>query len=325
MAQISGDVDRPRIRAGLMVICCVLGIPAVVLTVVRMLPFGLPTPFVQLISFAPYLLLPLTLAMVAVFSVRWRVAGTLLILAMLAQLLWLVPAGTGRSVNDGAEVSTTSGPAAPERLDVMALNALYGNAEAVPVVETVRQEGVDVLVIVEFSADLAQRLESAGLENELPYSERRPEQGPGGSAIYARFPVEDVREISGTTFSMQIVTVPVPVASGPAVPVQVTAVHAYPPFPGGVDKWRDDLEALADKYDDGRLQVFAGDFNATIDHAQFRQLLAGGGLFDAAAVAGSRLHPTWPVHRLVPTMLTLDHILASNDFGLADYQVRILP
>ncbi|HET7414147.1 MAG TPA: endonuclease/exonuclease/phosphatase family protein [Arthrobacter sp.] len=308
-------------------VCMVLGIPAVILTFVRMLPFGLPTPFVQLVSFAPYLLLPLAPAMVAAFAVRWRVVGAFLLLALLAQLLWLVPAVTANSQYVGASTAGQSPAAAAKRLDVMALNALYGQAEAGPVVSAVRAEEVDVLVIAEFTAGLARRLDSAGLEEALPYSRQRPEQGPGGSAVYSRFPLQNVGEIPGTAFSMQKVSMVVPSAVSGKIPVQVVAVHAYPPFPGEVQRWRNDLRNLAALDNGGKLQIFAGDFNATIDHAEFRKLLGdnGAGLFDAAAAEGSRLNPTWPMRDFLPALLTLDHIVASAEFDLAAYETKPIP
>ncbi|HET8794903.1 MAG TPA: hypothetical protein VFM62_00840 [Arthrobacter sp.] len=170
MAQVHGVDDRPRLRRVLAAVCLISGLPAVILTCVRLLPFGLPTPFVQLISLTPYLLLPLTIAMVAAFALRWWTGGSILIAAMLLQLLWLVPAWTGvepaaEPVSQGGSAGTSS----TEVLDVMALNALYGRAEAGPIVKTAREQGIDVLVIAEFDKDLSRRLDAAGISGPLPY------------------------------------------------------------------------------------------------------------------------------------------------------------
>ena len=56
-------------------------------------------------------------------------------------------------------------------------------------------------------------------------------------------------------------------------------------------------------------RILAGDFNATLDHAQFRRLLRRG-YADAASQAGHGLSLTWgpqPDRRL--TLLAIDHVL----------------
>jgi endonuclease/exonuclease/phosphatase (EEP) superfamily protein YafD len=55
--------------------------------------------------------------------------------------------------------------------------------------------------------------------------------------------------------------------------------------------------------------ILAGDYNATLDHAQFRRLLRMGHL-DAASQAGYGLVPTWgPDPRGRPALFTFDHVL----------------
>ena len=60
------------------------------------------------------------------------------------------------------------------------------------------------------------------------------------------------------------------------------------------------------------MRVLAGDFNATLDHAELRRLI-GRGYHDAAERAGVALRPTWPVGKgLLPTLITIDHVLADR-------------
>ena len=67
----------------------------------------------------------------------------------------------------------------------------------------------------------------------------------------------------------------------------------------------------------GPPRVLAGDFNATLDHAELRRLL-GRGYRDAAEQAGVALRPTWPADRsLLPALVTIDHVLA-------DHRVRVI-
>jgi endonuclease/exonuclease/phosphatase (EEP) superfamily protein YafD len=60
--------------------------------------------------------------------------------------------------------------------------------------------------------------------------------------------------------------------------------------------------------------VLLGDFNATLDHAPMRALLAAG-LVDAHAELGRGWAPTWPVNGRLPPLIQLDHILHGR--GLA--------
>ena len=63
--------------------------------------------------------------------------------------------------------------------------------------------------------------------------------------------------------------------------------------------------------------MLAGDFNATLDHADLRDLLDRG-YRDAAEQAGVGLRPTWPAGKdLLPALVTIDHVLA-------DRRVRVI-
>ena len=67
----------------------------------------------------------------------------------------------------------------------------------------------------------------------------------------------------------------------------------------------------------GPIRVLAGDFNATLDHAELRRVIDRG-YRDAAEQDGVALRPTWPAGRtLLPTLVTIDHVLA-------DRRIRVL-
>ena len=72
-----------------------------------------------------------------------------------------------------------------------------------------------------------------------------------------------------------------------------------------------DLRALPPATPDGRLRILAGDFNATLDHAELRRILDTG-YQDAAAQVGAGLHGTWPRDRAFPPPVTIDHVLADD-------------
>jgi endonuclease/exonuclease/phosphatase (EEP) superfamily protein YafD len=77
----------------------------------------------------------------------------------------------------------------------------------------------------------------------------------------------------------------------------------------------------------GPEEILAGDFNATLDQSDFRDLLDRG-YFDAAERMGDGLTPTWPAIRARARYLpvTIDHVLYDRDrVGVHDFQVLTLP
>ncbi len=76
-------------------------------------------------------------------------------------------------------------------------------------------------------------------------------------------------------------------------------------------------------------RLLIGDFNATYDHPEFRELLAGGpggqGLVDVGAASGSRLVPTWPMDGPLLPGITIDHLVTTRQVASTGYQVQHVP
>jgi endonuclease/exonuclease/phosphatase family metal-dependent hydrolase len=76
----------------------------------------------------------------------------------------------------------------------------------------------------------------------------------------------------------------------------------------------------------GPARILLGDFNATLDHAELRDLVSHG-YRDAAAAAGKGLVPTWgPYHgpRRYPP-ITIDHVLVDRRIGVREVRVHRIP
>jgi endonuclease/exonuclease/phosphatase (EEP) superfamily protein YafD len=69
--------------------------------------------------------------------------------------------------------------------------------------------------------------------------------------------------------------------------------------------------------------LLAGDFNATLDQSQLRDLLDRG-YRDAGSVAGKGLEPTFPREGHLIPPVTIDHVLADSRLGIVDYGVEEL-
>lgn len=199
-------------------------------------------------------------------------------------------------------------PAAGPVLRVLTVNLLSGQAAGDELVRLTRRTGADVLFLQELTEDAVTRLKRAGLGDLLPY-EMLGIAGYRyrGSGIYARHALSDGLAIGPSYASQPTARLDLP--SGQAV--HLVCVHPHPPAPPwywpAAPRWRRELAALP-----GPNQVpvvLAGDFNATLDHAQFRRLLRMGHL-DAASQVGHGLVPTWaPAPGGRPALLPFDHVL----------------
>lgn len=193
-------------------------------------------------------------------------------------------------------------------LRVLTVNLLSGQAAGEELVELTRRTGADVLFLQELTEDAVTRLKRAGLSELLPY-EMLGIAGYRyrGSGIYARHMLRDGLLI-GPSYASQP-TARLDLESGRSV--HLVCVHPHPPAPPwywpAAPRWRRELAALPPPNEIP--VVLAGDFNATLDHAQFRRLLRLGHV-DAASQVGNGLAPTWgPEPRGRPALLAFDHVL----------------
>jgi endonuclease/exonuclease/phosphatase family metal-dependent hydrolase len=204
-------------------------------------------------------------------------------------------------------------------LRVLTINLFHGQADAEAVVTRVRDAGADVLFVQELTADAASRLKEAGLEDLMPHTRLELRRGSGGSGIYSRFPLSKGPGVAPVRAAQPTALLELP--GGGAV--ELVCVHPAAPAlrRGGAMRWRAELAVLPPP---GELpRVLAGDFNASIDHAAFRDVLRLG-YADAARQAGNALTPTWgrPGKGAV---LTLDHVLVDRSCAVLACSVHAVP
>jgi endonuclease/exonuclease/phosphatase family metal-dependent hydrolase len=206
-------------------------------------------------------------------------------------------------------------------LRVLTVNLYVGRADAAAVVARVRQAGADVLFLQELTADVVTRLKQAGLDDLMPHARLELRGGgPRGSGIYARYPLAEGPLLEPARAAQPTALLELPGGAS----LELVCVHSAAPDPtrrGSAARWRDELAQLPPP---GTLpRVVAGDFNATLDHAAFRDVLRLG-YADAALRAGNALTPTWglPGKRAV---LTLDHVLVDWSCAVLLCSVHVVP
>ena len=208
-------------------------------------------------------------------------------------------------------------------LRVMSSNMLFGGADATRIVALVRDNQVDLLALQEYTVESERALAAAGLGELLRYRAAYPRDGVIGSALYARHPLTEpaLRQHAASGFGQAAAVLTVPGAA----PVDVESAHpAAPSDPGTEVLWRSDYTDLPGATPDGRLRILLGDFNATLDHATLRRLIATG-YRDAADVTGSGLATTWPYDGQRVPPVTIDHVLADRRIGVRTVSTHLVP
>jgi endonuclease/exonuclease/phosphatase family metal-dependent hydrolase len=205
------------------------------------------------------------------------------------------------------------------RLRVLTLNLFGGQADADAVVARVREVAADVLFAQELTHEAATRLKQAGLDDLLPHTTLDLRGGPRGSGIYSRFPLSEGPLVPYAHAAQPTALLTLPGGET----VDLICVHPCAPTRqrAGVARWRRELGALPPPGD--RPRVVAGDFNATMDHATFRDVLRLG-YADSARQAGKGLVPTWGLPGR-GAVLTLDHVLVDRACAVLGYSVQAVP
>ncbi len=205
-------------------------------------------------------------------------------------------------------------------LVVLASNLEFGQGRVDRVVELVRQRRVDVLVLVEATPEVAERLDRLGIATDLPYAASAPASGASGAVLRSRYPLTELDRSALPDGSHLLGRVGARVQT-PSGPVTVLSVHTWPPSGrSSAWRWHDGLTEIgqwaATQPTDVPL-VLAGDFNASADHPVMRSATAG--FIEAHAEAGRGWVRTWPQRGFsVAPFVQIDHVLARCVAGVVD-------
>lgn len=241
---------------------------------------------------------------------RRRAAAGLVLLMTIAMVTLLAP----------RVLSDTQPGASGERLRVMAINLYNGQADPWTVVNLARTQQVDVLVLPELTESAVAGLDRAGLHALLPYRVYDTGLGGEGSGIASKIQLRRIVLMDETTLSQPSVVVDLDGRDD----VELTAVHVMPGVrPNSARTWHEEMEQLPDPTPGERIRVLAGDFNASLDHRAFRDLVDLG-YTDAGEETGQGLTPTWSNWPTGPPV-TIDHILADRRCAIGGYSVFDVP
>lgn len=195
---------------------------------------------------------------------------------------------------------------------VAAANLWYENTRVGEVDEALADLDADVIVFSEYTPEHEATLLAGPLAADYPYRTGRSGMGATGDALWSRLPLRVADPPDTTRASLDVVV------QGPDGDVRIVAVHMPTPiidFHG----WRHDLHTVAEI---GRTAtgstLLIGDLNSSYWHPDFRRLLDAG-FVDAHMAAGDGFSASWPVNRIGPPFVRLDHALTTG--GLVSTEI----
>ncbi|MTD57927.1 endonuclease/exonuclease/phosphatase family protein [Amycolatopsis sp. RM579] len=237
---------------------------------------------------------------------HWWIGGIVLAVA-LALVAMQVPRA----------IAATQPPAHGAALRVMSSNQYLGHADVDTIVRLVRENQIDVLNLLELTPREVREFERAGLFETLPYRVLKPQYGGAGSGIVSRYPLTELSLAGPSRMEQPSARVDLGGTS-----IEIVAVHPIPPTTDAAE-WKKEVAGLPGPDSHGPVRILAGDFNATVDHATFRDLL-GAGYTDAALSRGEAFTSTWP-SRFFPPPVTIDHVLVDPRVAVEHYRVLDVP
>ncbi len=278
----------------------------VVVLALRSQALGSPL-LIAVVGLTPFFAAPLAVA--AVSSWLSRSAILRVATAATAAAFLFTTSPIDAIVGCGAE-------SADDAITVYTANVLFYNDRPGDVGAAIVAQGADVVVMQETEDWFMSRLrEDDRLADYRFRSDDQPGAGPG-TVIWSRWPFADF-EVDRLLVS-DIVSATI---AGPSGSFTVTGLHTLAPVrPGRVPIWSGQLQQLG-RIETPTPRIMAGDFNATTDHRQFRDLLQSGWT-DVHEPKGCGLDNTWPAGGDSPIpLMRLDHILVSDDFEVLDVRI----
>ncbi len=287
-----------------MVVLAFLG--AVGVLIARTLPLS-NLPALILAASSPYVplvvLAALTIAALCRKKLLSAAAAMLLVASVAVQAPWYYLGSPDDTAQQTAE------------LRVLSSNIHKGQADATFFVD-LAVSSADVITVPELTAEAVTRFNRAGIRKVFPYSILNPRPGSDGMGLWSRYPLSELpRSKHKNTFVAARVAVP-----GIRDEPLVAAVHLMSPVASGAntfERWKHRLTAAKAEFADyaetagPAAVIIAGDFNATADMKQFRDLLTNG-YRDAVNQTGAGFMPTYSPHPWIPPVLAIDHVLTRN-------------
>ncbi|HUP72280.1 MAG TPA: endonuclease/exonuclease/phosphatase family protein [Acidimicrobiales bacterium] len=247
----------------------------------------------------PWLYLPVYAVVGYAFSARKWVLFALGIGVVMVHLVTIWP---DIKPPDRLDATEKSAP----RLRVFSANLYYSNRDLSGILDEVRASDPDIAVFQEVtSSHRARLLRDPGLAG-LPNRVNSPNSD---TVLFSRLPIESSEIWYDTYRPLARARLSTDIGS-----VEIVVVHTIAPINDrAIQGWRQMLDALQELAKQRTMpMLMVGDFNATMYHPRFVDLLETG-LTDAHSARGTGFTGTWPRDRALPPFLRIDHALSSKE------------
>lgn len=260
---------------------------------------------------APYLLLPVYLALVGFLITRHKALAAVAIVLIVFHLVHVLPEmfASQQGLTEAERQSTP--------VKVFSHNVMFDNQTPEAPAAAIRNAGADIVLLQEVTWQNWKAMEATGVFNEYPHS-FVSQAGTDGLAMWSKYPLSDTELLRSKGFPSQRARTVVDNKE-----LTIYNVHTRAPVNYSADYWYDDMRTLRNRLSDEKGAVIAaGDYNASYQHPNFRAILKAG-YNDAAPAAKSPLSRTWPMDRMAGGVFggyfRLDHILFNNELKVLSY------
>lgn len=213
-------------------------------------------------------------------------------------------------------------PGTRQRVRLATANLWASTADVAPIAEELVRMEPDVLVLQEVTPRHLRRLGELGVFDQYPNNVVMPDRGSGGLGVWSRWELADVEWFNEADELQVRGWVVLPLGGR----FRLIGVHAPAPVPSKADRWRSWFSGMARECareiaSHDRPVIFAGDFNATVDHRRLRLLLRAG-LRDAGLAKRKGWRMTWTFKGgWLPALFRIDHVLVSQGASVEAYEV----
>ena len=192
-------------------------------------------------------------------------------------------------------------------LSMVTANVLVSNKDVGSLFAQVLDRRSDVSLFQEVTPEHAEALETVLAGHPEIDSRINPRRDYAGAAIVSRLPIVESGCIEFGSWPLMWAEI-----DHAGTLARWVNVHCAAPQPSEEHRiWREQLRFLSGLATAKQPIVLAGDFNATSDHRDFRELLAAG-FVDAYAAVGAGRGATWPSVHGMPGLMRLDHVLVNR-------------
>lgn len=271
--------------------------------------FELDNPLlIALSGFNPLLFLPILFVTMIGIRLRRKLIGIASAFMFVIYLVTFTP----HNAIIGCSASKTS----EDSITIYSHNVLWGNANVSEMASEIAINKPDIIVMQETSDGFLSKLnlepELVGYQYHLDGIEDLDHVGP---TIWSKFPLIDSKQerLGAAPITSTIVKTP-------SAEFRLYGIHTSAPVTKLAAKFWNKQYDLLKGFDSTKPTLLVGDFNATEDHKQFRQLLSNG-WDDAHSSKGCGLDNTWSLSPIPVPILRLDHVLHTSHFEVSSLEV----